>query len=104
MRMRYFIVDDDEAIRDMLSEIIEDEDLGEIVGESDDGSFIDTYLLERKKVDILLIDLLMPDRDGIETVRAIGSDFHGKIIMISQIESKDLTKYCEKNVHEIKNK
>ncbi|WP_332632625.1 response regulator [Halalkalibacter flavus] len=88
--MRFFIVDDDAAVRAMLSELIEDEDLGEIVGESDDGSFIDTCVLERKKVDILLIDLLMPTRDGIETIRSFGRDFHVKIIMISQVEAKEL--------------
>ncbi|WP_209121793.1 response regulator [Alkalihalobacillus sp. BA299] len=88
--MRYFIVDDDEAIRGMLSEIIEDEDLGEIVGESADGSCINTDLLERKKVDILLIDLLMPVRDGIETIRAFDPNFHVKVIMISQVEAKEL--------------
>ncbi len=32
----------------------------------------------------------MPMRDGIETVRHIASTFTGKIIMISQVESKQL--------------
>ena len=32
----------------------------------------------------------MPMRDGIETVRHIASTFTGKIIMISQVESKRL--------------
>ncbi|RBW69707.1 response regulator, partial [Bacillus taeanensis] len=42
------------------------------------------------QVDILLIDLLMPIRDGIETIRYIKPTFKGKIIMISQVESKEL--------------
>ncbi|RBW67292.1 response regulator [Bacillus taeanensis] len=88
--MRYFIVDDDPAIREMLAEIIEDGDLGEVVDERDDGSDIDADLLQVKKVDILLIDLLMPSRDGIETVRDLGSSFNGKVVMISQVESKEL--------------
>ncbi|MGD8191208.1 response regulator [Brevibacillus ginsengisoli] len=88
--MRFFIVDDDQAVRFMISHIIEDEDLGTVVGEAEDGSFIDADILSVKKVDILLIDLLMPIRDGIETVRQISSSFEGKIIMISQIESKEM--------------
>lgn len=88
--MRFFIADDDQAVRFMISHIIEDEDLGTVVGEAEDGSFIDADLLALKKVDILLIDLLMPIRDGIETVRHISSSFEGKIIMISQIESKEM--------------
>ena len=88
--MRFFIVDDDEAIRYMLSEIIEDNDLGEVVGEADNGLAVDNNLLTLRKVDILIIDLLMPIRDGIQTVREIGASFNGKIIMFSQVENKEL--------------
>lgn len=88
--MRFFIVDDDQGIRSMLADIIEDEALGEIVGEADDGSQVYAELLELKQVDILLIDLLMPVRDGIQTVRELAPLFSGKIIMISQIETKDM--------------
>jgi two-component system response regulator YcbB len=87
--MRFFIVDDDPAVRSMLTQIIEDADLGEVCGEAEDGSIIDVDYLEWKRVDILLIDLLMPKRDGIETIRMLQS-FSGKIVMISQIESKEM--------------
>lgn len=88
--MNFFIVDDDEAIRSMLTEIIEDYDLGEVVGEADNGSTIDNQLLTSKKIDILIIDLLMPIRDGLETVRDLGNDFFGKTIMLSQVEDKEM--------------
>lgn len=88
--MRFFIVDDDQAVRSMLGEIIEDEELGEVVGQADDGSCVDSPLLMMKKVDILLIDLLMPIRDGIQTIRDLHSLFEGKIIMISQVEAKEM--------------
>ncbi|WNC13692.1 response regulator [Brevibacillus brevis] len=88
--MRFYIVDDDEAVRLMLTEIIEDEDLGEVVGEAEDGSLLDGHMLAMRNVDILLIDLLMPTQDGIETIRKIRPAFKGKIIMISQVESKEL--------------
>ncbi|QRG66604.1 response regulator [Brevibacillus choshinensis] len=88
--MLFYIVDDDEAVRLMLTEIIEDEDLGEVVGEAADGSHLDGQVLTMRNVDILLIDLLMPSQDGIETIRKIRPTFKGKIIMISQVESKEL--------------
>lgn len=47
--MRFFLVDDDDSIRMILSDIIENEHFGEIVGEARDGSEIDTVLLSRKK-------------------------------------------------------
>lgn len=88
--MRYFIVDDDPGVRSMLMDIIEDEGLGDIAGEAEDGAHIHAELLELHKVDVLLIDLLMPQRDGIQTVRALEGRFEGKIVMISQIESKNM--------------
>ena len=88
--MKFYIVDDDEVHRLMLARIIEDEDLGEIIGEAEDGSMLDKNLMILKYVDILFIDLLMPVRDGIETIRRLKGQFTGKIIMISQVESKEL--------------
>ncbi|MBC3723188.1 response regulator, partial [Bacillus pumilus] len=41
-------------------------------------------------IDILCIDLLMPERDGLETIRAIKDEFHGKYLMLSQVETKEL--------------
>lgn len=88
--MRFFIVDDDEAIRSMLSEIIEDYDLGQVIGEAGDGASIDGELLTIKGIDILIIDLLMPVRDGIQTVRQLAPAFTGGIIMLSQVEDKEM--------------
>lgn len=88
--MRFFIADDDDAICTMLTEIIEDYDLGSVVGTLGNGSTIDKTLLTLKKIDILIIDLLMPIRDGIETIRSLGGNLNAKIIMLSQVEDKDM--------------
>lgn len=88
--MRFFIVDDDDSTRAILADIIEDEGLGSIEGEANDGSFITPEILASNKINVLLIDLLMPDRDGIETIREISPFYQGKVIMISQIETKEL--------------
>lgn len=88
--MLFYIVDDDEATRSMLTEMIEDEELGEIVGEAENGALLDEDYATLKRTNILLIDLLMPVRDGIETIRHIKPSFPGKIIMISQVEAKEL--------------
>jgi two-component system response regulator YcbB len=88
--MRFFIVDDDQVVRSILNEIIEDFDLGQVVGEADNGSTVDSTLLSYKKVDVLIIDLLMPIKDGLNTVKDLGNEFKGKIIMISQVENKEM--------------
>lgn len=88
--MHFFVVDDDDAIRSMLAEIIEDYDLGKVIGEAANGAMIDNQLLEMKNIDILIIDLLMPVRDGVQTVKSIKDTFRGKIIMLSQVENKEM--------------
>ncbi|WP_347861496.1 response regulator [Salimicrobium sp. PL1-032A] len=88
--MNYFIVDDDISVRAMLTDMIEDEDLGTVVGEREDGESVNASLLEKNNVDVLLIDLLMHKRDGIETVRHLAAEYTGKVVMISQVEAKDL--------------
>ncbi|WIY59417.1 response regulator [Bacillus arachidis] len=88
--MYFYIVDDEKAVRSMLAQIIEEADLGEVVGEAEDGSLLDQQTLILKNIDILFIDLLMPIQDGIKTIRQIKPLFKGKIIMVSQVESKEL--------------
>ncbi|MGN9863504.1 response regulator [Bacillus swezeyi] len=88
--MRFFIADDDRAVRSILKQIIEDEDLGEAAGEAEDGCQLEGHVLNLQQIDILFVDLLMPIRDGIETIRHLQGSFSGKIIMISQVESKEM--------------
>lgn len=88
--VRFFLVDDDASVRAMLADIIEDEDFGTIEGEASDGSEITDSLLTAKDIDILIIDLLMPKQDGIETIRRIRPAYQGKIVMVSQVEIKEL--------------
>ncbi|MBH8607786.1 DNA-binding domain-containing protein [Thermoactinomyces sp. CICC 10521] len=87
--MRFYIVDDDKTTRWILAEIIEEGGLGEVVGEAENGAQIDSNLLRMKRVDILLIDQMMPERDGLETIRQL-QDFQGKIVMISQFSSEEI--------------
>ncbi|MCY1117976.1 response regulator [Bacillus safensis] len=88
--MRFFIVDDDEAVRSSLAQLIEDEELGFVAGEAEDGAELTASYLNDLHIDILCIDLLMPERDGLETIRAIKDEFHGKYLMLSQVETKEL--------------
>lgn len=87
--MNFFIIDDDEVVRSMLCDIIEDYDLGIVAGELDNGCTINSTILNMKNVDILLIDLLMPNKDGLEIVNDLKDTFNGKVIMISQLEDKN---------------
>ena len=88
--MRYYIIDDDLASRKILSRIISDEYLGEVIGEAQGAVNIELDIISSQP-DIVLIDLLMPEQDGIETVQKLRSrNFKGKFIMISQVENKEM--------------
>ncbi len=88
--MNIMLIDDDEAIRMMLQDIIEDYNLGEVAVSLDSAATLDNGLLALHHIDILIIDMLMPGIDGIEAVTKIKNGFAGKVIMLSQVESKDL--------------
>ncbi|ATP38583.1 histidine kinase [Solibacillus sp. R5-41] len=88
--MRYFIVDDDRASRVMLSDIIDEFDLGTVIGEAKNGVDAIPQILMMQP-EFVLIDLLMPNLDGIETIENLHQNgFEGSFIMISQVANKEM--------------
>lgn len=88
--MRYFIVDDDRASRKMLSTIINESELGSVIGEASNGQDAIPQILAIQP-DFVLIDLLMPKLDGITTIEKLRENFYdGHFIMISQVVNKDM--------------
>jgi two-component system response regulator YcbB len=87
--MNLYLIDDDAAVRKMLSRMITESKLGEVVGESADGLHVTAGQLA--DVDVVLMDLLMPGRDGIQTIKALRREgYTGTFVMISQVEHKEL--------------
>lgn len=88
--MKFFLLDDDANVIHILKMIIEDKELGNVVGESTDG---DTGIKKIRSLapDIVLIDLLMPGTDGLTIVKQIKEENPDiEFIMISQVHSKDM--------------
>ncbi len=91
MKYTFFVIDDDLACRRILAQIIEDEGLGEVIGELADGYGDVARTIHGRQPDVVLIDLLMPGKDGIEIVEKLKKiGFSGKIVMISQVEKKEM--------------
>lgn len=90
METSFYIVDDDKAIQKILRRIIREKDLGNIIGMSESGRTATEEIMGLKP-DIVLIDLLMPEMDGIEVVLAL-KEMHceSAFIMISQVDSKKM--------------
>ncbi|MFZ5626063.1 MAG: response regulator [Bacillota bacterium] len=87
---KFMIIDDDRICRRMLSMIIEQEGLGEVVGELETGEMADMVVMQARP-DVVLVDLLLPGQDGVEVVAALKErGFRGAIVMISQVENKEM--------------
>ncbi|UUZ92277.1 response regulator [Paenibacillus sp. P25] len=90
MNLSFVIVDDDAVSRRMLQTVIERSGLGSVSGIAAGGTEGVRLILETKP-DVVLIDLLMPDQDGIATIKQLQElGFSGKFIMISQIVNKEM--------------
>lgn len=88
--MRIYIVEDDISVINILEDIIESQDLGEICGDCG-GEPANVSEILRARPDVILVDFFMPVKDGVELVkelRAVNSKI--KCIMISQVSAKEL--------------
>ena len=73
MTLSAIIVDDEAPARKRLRDLLRDEGDVEVVAECQDGpSAVEAIL--RHGPDVLFLDVQMPEMDGFEVLRAVGSD------------------------------
>lgn len=88
--MKFFLVDDDKNIQNLLKLIIKNRNLGEICGTSPNGADA-LEELKYAKPDIVLVDLLMPIMDGITFVKKAKEQYPDlAFIMLSQVSAKEM--------------
>ncbi|GIM28128.1 response regulator [Clostridium polyendosporum] len=86
---KVLVVDDAVFMRMMIKDILEKNGF-EVVGEATDGiKAIEMY--KQKRPDIVTMDIIMPEMDGIEAVKKIRDfDSEAKIIMCSAIGQQSM--------------
>lgn len=90
MSNTFVVIDDDISIVKMLKSIIEKNNLGKVVGQLNSGEHAVEEILFYNP-DIVLIDYLMPKKDGVEVLsEVLIKGYTGKIIMISQVEDQPM--------------
>jgi DNA-binding response OmpR family regulator len=86
---RILIIDDEAMVRNLLTQILELEGHETVVAT---GGIAGIKIHRENPADLIITDLIMPDKDGIETIMEIRRDFKDvKIIAMSgggQIEPK----------------
>ncbi len=77
------LVDDSKFMRGVLSKIVSEKH--ELVGEAENGqSAVETY--EKLRPDIVLMDIVMPDMDGIEATKAITDKYpEARVVMCTSM-------------------
>lgn len=69
---RVLVVDDDPAVRDVVTSMLET--AGYSVTQAGDGRQA-LLILSQSQIDVVITDLVMPEQEGIETIKLIRRDF-----------------------------
>ena len=88
--MKIYIIEDDVSVISVLEDIVEENNLGTICGDTD-GEPADIQDVLAIDPDIVLVDLLMPGKDGIQVTRELKeAGCRAKFIMLSQVSDKEM--------------
>ncbi|MBF4693634.1 response regulator [Fusibacter ferrireducens] len=90
MNYNFYLIDDDISVISILSKIIVNQNLGDVVGKDTTGeNAVDEIV--KLKPDIVIVDLLLPKIDGITLVSQLKPKFKDlPFIMISEVHAKDM--------------
>ena len=81
MTLRILVIDDDDQIRELIREVLERG--GHTVFEADNGD-AGIKMVGAETVDVVVTDIIMPDKDGLETITELRKSHPEiKIIAIS---------------------
>lgn len=88
--MKFYLIDDDASVCNVLKIIIQQKKLGEVCGMASNG--VDALEdLNYVTPDIIIVDLLMPIMDGINFVKKAKEQYPDiSYVMLSQVSSKDM--------------
>jgi NarL family two-component system response regulator LiaR len=88
--IRVMLVDDHNVVRSGLATFLRAYDDLELVGEASNGAEA-VDLCHRNKPDVILMDLMMPEMDGIAATRAILKEYpEVKVIAMTSFEEEEL--------------
>lgn len=95
-RIKVIIADDSDFVRDGMKIILDVDDEFEVIGTAGTGK--EAIELARKNPpDIFLMDIQMPEMDGIEATRIIVEEGLGKVLILTTFDDDELVRKALKN-------
>jgi len=89
MAIKVILADDHQVLRESLAAVLEKDEGIQIIGQAENGWKV-IQLARKLKPDIVVMDIHMPELNGVEAARQISTDLpHVQIIMLSMYVSKE---------------
>ena len=95
-KIKVIIADDSDFVRDGMKIILDVDEDFEVLGAAANGREA-IRIAEKEKPDIFLMDIQMPEMDGIEATKYIVEHDLGKVLILTTFDDDDLVKQALKN-------
>ena len=95
-KIKVIIADDSDFVRDGMKIILDVDDDFEVLGSAANGREA-IELAEKEKPDVFLMDIQMPEMDGIEATKYIVENDLGKVLILTTFDDDELVKQALKN-------
>jgi DNA-binding NarL/FixJ family response regulator len=95
-RIKVMIADDRDFVRDGMKIILDVDDDFEVLGTAANGREL-LALAEKNRPDVILMDIQMPEMDGIEATKHIVEKDLGKVLILTTFDDDELVQQALRN-------